>query len=213
MTYKIPASSSPERLSYWIQSERLNIDGCRFEHGLITIHIRHVHVESMAAILAGTVDNASGYGSLEACERVGRAAAAAVRNGVASAYQTTWSGPDVSLRFQQYDDSRYCGSARVQINGDGDYCAAARGVEFLEWFARKANRAAFTGYADTSWIVNNVLANPSLVVAALDRIGAVRLMPWDKRRALIGDGGTFWVSDAERVPFATDTVVSNELAA
>jgi hypothetical protein len=213
MTYKIPANSSPERLSYWIQSERLNMEGDRFEHGLITIHIRHVHAENMAAILAGTVDNAAGYGTRESAERVGRTAAAAIRNGVTHAYSTTFGGPDVSLRFQQYNEATYCGSPRVEIGGDGDYRAAARGVEFLEWLARKADRAAFTGSADTARAVHSVLANPSRVVATLDRIGAVRLMPWAKRRALIGESGGFWICDADRVPFATDTVVSNELAA
>jgi hypothetical protein len=111
----------------------------------------------------------------------------------------------VTLKYQQYNDTSYCGGPRVEFGGDGDYASAERGLDFLRWLARKADKAAFADANDVTWVIRHVLANPSKVVNALDRVGAVRLMGWEKRRTLIGEGGCFWIPDTDaRVELATD---------
>jgi hypothetical protein len=213
MSYTLPVKSSSERLSYTIHTEPLHVDRFSAPHGLVTITIRHVHEETMASVLAGTVGNAAGYGSTDAAERVGRSAAAAVRAGVTHAFSTTFGGPDVSLRYQQYNDETYCGSPRIEFGGSGDFRAIERGVEFLRWLARKADKAAFSETSDAGWVIDRVLANPSKVSAGLDRVGAVRLMGWRDRNALIGEGGAFWIADNKpRIEFATDARKTEEAA-
>ena len=213
MPYTLPVKASSERMSYTIHTEPLHVSGFSAPHGLVTITIRHVHEESMASVLAGTVGNAAGYGSTDAAERVGRSAAAAVRAGVTHAYTTTFGGPDVSLRYQQYKDETYCGSPRIEFGGSGDFRAIEQGVDFLRWLARKADKAAFADGNNAGWAINQVFANPSKVSAGLDRVGAVRLMGWRDRNALIGEGGAFWIADNKpRIEFATDNRQAEEAA-
>jgi len=213
MAYMLPLKSSGVRLSYWVQTDSLHIDGRYFPHGMVYFHIRHVHTSSMAEILAGTVDNRAGYGSVEAAHRVGVTAAAAVRAGITEAYDTAWGGPDLTLKWQQYNEISYCTTARIEFGGDGDYGAAEAGLEFLRWLGRKAHKPAFADGRDARYAMRAALHSPTAVATALDRAGAVRLMRHAARRDLIGDGGCFWIADTQpRVRFATDNTNEEEAA-
>ena len=205
MSYTLPVKSSSERLSYIIHTEPLSIAGQFFPHGLLSVTIRHTHEESMASVLAGTVGNAAGYGTDEAAVRVGRSAAAAVRKGISHAFTGTYGGPDVTLKWQQYNETTYCGGPRIEFGGGGDFAAVSRAMDFLRWLARKADKAAFADGNNVEWAVRHTLANPTVVTAGLDRVGAVRLMGWRERNDLIGDGGAFSIADnIARVAFASD---------
>ena len=148
------------------------IDGRHLQH--VIVDVRWATREQVADILAGTVDNRAGYGTEEAAQRVARSCADLLKAGVTTTYElASWSDSTVgaSLGWQQYDDTRYCSSYRVESSGSESIGAWEARVGLVRWLERLAGD----------------MRDPRTLLLALKKRKAVALLPWKARVRLYGD--------------------------
>jgi hypothetical protein len=155
----------------------------------VSVVLRWHRAERVADRLAGTVDNRAGYGSPEVAQRVARECVGLMRQKVEVTYDVahwTSSGVGLSMRWQQFDDERYCdrdgGPTAVEPDGDEGINGWERRVAFYRWLEAKVKR----GGGD--------LRDPRHLVETLRRMGAVPLLTWDERRRQYGDDNLGWIA-------------------
>jgi len=145
-----------------------------------SICIAQYREERIGRVLAGTIDNRDGYGSDEAARGIGAACSNAIEEGYDLAYYRQHAYGDnlsVRLEWQHYAADRYCSTIRAAHVGS-ELEDMFVGMNFLRWLGNKVDKdAQNTSYA---------LANPSRVVAALDKF-AVQLAPISVNKRVLGD--------------------------
>lgn len=165
-----------------VHIEPFRIDGRHLQH--VVVDVRWAVREQVADILAGTVDNRAGYGTEEAAQRVARCCADLLKRGVTQTYDlASWSDATVgaNLSWQQYDDSRYCSSYRVESSGGESISAWEARVGLVRWLERLAG---------------GDMRDPRTLLLALKKRKAVALHPWKARVRLYGEyhGAAGWVA-------------------
>jgi hypothetical protein len=185
MPFKLPTRSyggNPVVLAFTVWNESNRYGGDVYDHAYVRVDV--AERESVAAILAGTVGNAAGYGTTEAADRIGRECAALIRAGVTEVYNTVGIGTHVTMRWQRYDATSYCGLPRLH-DVDGRARDIEATLELYEHVARLAGRAGAGGIAD-----------PVNLIAGLLRAKAVPLMTWPDRKRAFGEysGSGGWIA-------------------
>jgi hypothetical protein len=165
-----------------VHVERFHLDGRDLKH--VVVDVRWATREQVADILAGTVDNRAGYGTVEAAQTVARSCADLLKSGVTATYNlASWSDSTsgVTLSWQQYDDTRYCSDFRVESSGSGSIGAWEVRVGLVRWLEK---------------VAGGDMRDPRTLLTALRRKKAVALLPWKDRLRLHGDAlhGGGWVA-------------------
>jgi hypothetical protein len=190
MAQKFPArdwDGAPLVLGFLIHTRPFRVDG---KDGMdVSLVLRWHRAEPLAQRLAGTVDNKAGYGSPEAAQRVARQCANLLRQGVETTYDvSSWTHASVCLRWQQFDDTRYCdrdgGPTAIEADGDESIRGWESRVALYRWLEGQVKRRTKGGS----------LRDPWHLVEALRRMGAVPLLPWKERTALYGDDHVGWIA-------------------
>lgn len=155
----------------------------------VYVVLRWHRTERVADRLAGTIDNRDGYGSPEAAQSVARHCANLLRQGVDTVYEVSHWGSGstaMTLRWQQYDNERYCdrdgGPTAVESDGDEGIASWEARAVFYRWLEARVKR----GGGD--------LRDPRHLVETLRRMGAVPLLMWEERRRQYGDDHVGWIA-------------------
>lgn len=183
MSFKLPArsySGSPIVLTLTAWSDTSSYSSGSYEHAYVCVSV--AERESVAETLAGTVGNAAGYGTDEAAARVGADCARLIRAGIVDVYNTG-GRESVTMRWQRYDATSYCGSPRLQ-SVDGHARDIERTLDLYRHVERLAAKAG------------GGMGDPRDVIAALVKAKAVPLLEWRERKARHGEycGSGGWVA-------------------
>jgi hypothetical protein len=158
-------------LAYSVEREYFN--GYTLDH----VNIKQVRGESLGSVLAGCIGNKAGYGTDEAAYDIAVATSHAIEKGYEKAFYhaRTYEEVRVHLTYQQYDGARYCEVRPTHVGGTLEDMGV--GMAFLRILA---------GRIDKNASMTRALANPTRVVAMLERLGAVRLATTDERQRVLG---------------------------
>lgn len=131
----------------------------------LKVRLFSVREESLADLLADCVDNAAGYGSLEAAEQLAREFATLIREGYSVVYDLTSytferATAPISLSWQEYDSHSYCGRASTQL-GEREIPEFERQIALLKRLEKKTD--------------NRGNENATKFFAALRAVGALRV--------------------------------------
>lgn len=150
--------------------------------------IREAQREDTAHRIAGCVDNAAGYGSADAAQRMLKAYAALRADGHAEYFDVAWDGVSVMLEFLVYgkteNDERpdYC---EPSIEFPTKFGHATRALKLLQRIGcrvektRAATRTVERGYeCDPSEVGNYSFSSLYDLTDALDALGAIRVERW-----------------------------------
>lgn len=183
MSFKLPSrsySGNPVVLTVAAWSDTSTYSVGSYDHVYVCVSV--AERESVAATLAGTIGNAAGYGTDEAAARIGAECARLIRAGIVDTYTTT-GYQSLTMRWQRYDATSYCGSPRLQ-SMDGPARDIERALDLYRHVERLTDK------------VGGGMGDPRDVIGALVKAKAVPLFDWRERKARFGEysGSGGWVA-------------------